>query len=607
MFEFVQKNTLVIKIILGAVALTFVGFGVGSYTAATDDAYLAKVGGEKIYKQDIERALNGQPADSAVRQQVLESLIRQKLLLADAGQHGMRVTDAELRRVIAGIPAFQDNGHFDSKRYEEYLQSQYMSAEQFQARIRDELMVQQQLSAFVDATFVSPGAVERVHKLLAEQRQINQYRLTAAQFLPGVKVDDADVQRFYDSNKARFQTPEKVRLEYVLLSLEELAKTVQVSEADVRKYYEEHKAELAGDEQRQVAHILIAVPKGASAADKARLKTEAEAIVKEVRSNPARFAALAQEKSADPGSAAKGGDLGWFGRGVMVKPFEDSAFKLAKGQVSDPVETEFGYHIIKVEGIKTPDLSTMQADIHARLARQKAGALYRQQLETLGDVSYQQSDSLKPVSEALKLPVQQTEWIVKGQPGSGIAANPKVDEAAFSDDVFKGKHNSEVIDLGNERSVVVRVAAAEAAKLQPLAEVAPVIRKELADKAARELAVKAGEKLLAELKAGKTPDVAWSAAQQVSRRDPAGLGRDVQRAVFSASVSKLPAYAGAAEGDGFTLVRIDRLLPAGALTGAERQQLVGMLAQLQTAADATSYLNGLRAAYPVTLKQMPAE
>ena len=134
-----------------------------------------------------------------------------------------------------------------------------------------------------------------------------------------------------------------------------------------------------------------------------------------------------------------------------------------------------------------------------------------------------------------------------------------------------------------------------------------LIRKELADKAARELAVKAGEKLLAELKAGKTPDVAWSAAQQVSRRDPASLGRDVQRAVFSASVSKLPAYAGAAEGDGFTLVRIDRLLPAGALTGAERQQLVGMLAQLQTAADATSYLNGLRAAYPVTLKQMPAE
>ena len=607
MFEFVQKNTLVIKIILGAVALTFVGFGVGSYTAATDDAYLAKVGGEKIYKQDIERALNGQPADSAVRQQVLESLIRQKLLLADAGQHGMRVTDAELRRVIAGIPAFQDNGHFDPKRYEEYLQSQYMSAEQFQARIRDELMVQQQLSAFVDATFVSPGAVERVHKLLAEQRQINQYRLTAGQFLPGVKIDDAEIQRFYDSNKTRVQTPEKVRLEYVLLSLEELSRTVQVSEADVRKYYEEHKAELAGDEQRQVAHILIAVPKGASAADKARLKTEADAIAKEVRSNPARFAALAQEKSADPGSAAKGGDLGWFGRGVMVKPFEDSAFKLAKGQVSDPVETEFGYHIIKVEGIKTPDLGTMQADIHARLARQKAGALYRQQLETLGDVSYQQSDSLKPVAEALKLPVQQTEWIVKGQPGSGIAASPKVDAAAFSDDVFKGKHNSEVIDLGNERSVVVRVAAAEPAKLQPLAEVAPVIRKELADKAARELAVKAGEKLLAELKAGKTPDVAWSAAQQVSRRDPAALGRDVQRAVFSTSVNKLPAYAGAAEGDGFTLVRIDRLLPAGTMTDAERQQLLGMLNQLQTAADATSYLNGLRATYPVTLKQMPAE
>ena len=157
MFEFVQKNTLVIKIILGAVALTFVGFGVGSYTAATDDAYLAKVGGEKIYKQDIERALNGQPADSAVRQQVLESLIRQKLLLADAGQHGMRVTDAELRRVIAGIPAFQDNGHFDSKRYEEYLQSQYMSAEQFQARIRDELMVQQQLSALLTPLLSRPA------------------------------------------------------------------------------------------------------------------------------------------------------------------------------------------------------------------------------------------------------------------------------------------------------------------------------------------------------------------------------------------------------------------------------------------------------------------
>lgn len=605
MFDFVQKNTLLIKVILGAVALTFVGFGVGSYTASSDDPYLAKVADLKIYKQDVDRVLNGQPADSAVRQQVLESLVRQKLLLADAGAAGLVVSDEALRRAIAAVPAFQDNGKFSPSRYEAFLKAQYLTPVAFEQRLRDELLTEKQVSAFVDASFVTPGEIERMHRLLAEQRQVDAFTLTAADFVADARVDDSAVKKYYDANLARFRLPEQVRLQYVLLSLDQVAQSVQVSDADAEQYFNEHKADL-GKEERQLSHILLTVPSGASAADKAKVKAAAEAIDKEVKADPARFAEIARQRSQDPGSAANGGGLGWVPRGMMVKPFEQAAFALKQGEISNVVESEFGYHVIKLDGVRSTEFAAVKQDIKQRMARQKAGATYRQQLERLSDVTYQQADSLKPAADALKLKIEESGWLLRGKPGEGVLANPKLIDAAFSDDVLNGKHNSEVVDIGNDSSAVVRIAEHKPAVQQPLAEVAPIIRQELKLKAAEAMAVKKGKEMLAELKAGKSVSANWGPGQLVSRRAPGALSRDAVRAVFSADAARLPAYAGAVQGNGYVLYRVERVIPAAPINPTDRQYLADLLGKMQANADATSYLNSLREHYKVMIRQMPS-
>lgn len=607
MFDFVQKNTVFIKVILGAVALTFVGFGVGSYATSQDDPYLAKVDGNKIYKQDIDRVLNGKPADNATRQQVLDSLIRQQLLLADARAAGLRISDEELRRAIASVPVFQEGGKFSPVRYQQYLESQYLSPTAFEQKLRDDLLLQKQLSAFVDSSFVTRGAVSRVQQLLGERREIAEYRLNASDFLKDITIDDAAIKKFYDANANRFRTPEAVRVEYLVLSQDEVAKNIAVNDDEARRYFDEHKSEL-GQEERKVAHILLTVDKNATAAQKAKVKAEAEAIAREVAAKPTSFAQVATARSQDPGSAAKGGDLGWFGHGAMVKPFEDAAFKLAKGQISGVVETEFGYHVLKLEDIKTPDFESSKADIVARLARQKAGATFREQNEKLGDIAYQQSDSLKPAAEQLKLKIETSDWIVRGQPAPGLLAGAKVQAAVFADDVLKGKHNSEPVEAEPGKVVVARIVEHRPAALQPLDKVAAAIRAELAGQEALQRAIKQGQAKLADLQAGKGGEPAFAAAYQVSRNQPGKLGMDAARSVFAAKAhGKLPVYAGSQDANGYTVYRIGKLIAPEAATPEQLQQLSGMLAQSQANIEASSYIAGLREKFKVTVKQMPAE
>ncbi|MBM2883809.1 SurA N-terminal domain-containing protein [Chromobacterium phragmitis] len=601
MFEFVQNNKTVIQVILGAVALTFVGFGVSSYTGATDDPYLVKVGSTKIYKRDLDRALEGQASDPATRQAMLENMIRRELLLADARDHGGTISPDQLRKFIAAIPIFQENGQFSPSRYSEFLKSRYPSAEAFEAEISRDLLVRSQLDSVAGTQFVPDVVVNHVAALLGEGRELQALLIKPSDFAAEVKTDDAAIKAFYDANAKRFRSAEQVKLDYVLLSQDAVAQGIKISDADVQKYYDQHKADLAG-EQRRASHILLAVDKSAKPEQKAKIKAEAEAILKEVRANPSKFAEIAKAKSQDPGSAEKGGDLGFNARGVMVKPFDDAVFAMKPGQISDLVETEYGFHIIKLDEVKSQTLDQVKGAIVDKLQKQKAAALFREQSDKLNEVSYQQADSLKGVVDALKLEVKHSGWIQRNQPAQDdLLGNPKLLQAVFSDDVLKKKHNSEVVDVGGGRLVVARVAEHQPERQLPISEVRDQIKGELIARDGAKLADKKGQALLAELKAGKNIDAQqWTPAQTVSRRAPS-LPQADMRAVFAVGAAKLPGFAGVRHDTGeYVIYRINKVIAAPAISDAERAQLGGQLGQVSADGQLGAYLKTLREKYPVT-------
>ncbi|MFN4235803.1 MAG: SurA N-terminal domain-containing protein [Vogesella sp.] len=608
MFDFVQNNNLAIKIILGAVALTFVGFGVGSYSAAVEDPYLAKVGNAKIYQKDVERQLEGQPVNAASRQAVLENLIRQEMLLAEARGNRLAVSPQQLRAAIAAIPAFQENGKFSAARYTEFLQSRYLTPQAFEEQVSRDLLLQAQVAPYQYGSFVSQTLATRMAALVSEVREVRSVVLKPEQFAANVKLDDAMVKAFYDANLKRFKTADQARLEYVTLSQDAIAQGIAISDAEAQAYFDKNAGEFS-NEERQVSHILLTADANAPAADKAKVKAQAEALLKEVRANPARFAELAKARSQDPGSAENGGDLGFFGRGVMTKPFESVAFAMKPGQISEVVETEFGYHILKLDAVKSSDFASQKAAVIDKLRKQKAAAAYRAAVEKLTDVAYQQGDSLKGVEAALNLKAQQTDFVPRsGKAGDPLLGNAKLLEAAFSDDVLKKKHNSEPVDVGNNTLVVVRVAEFQPARQRALSEVQAEIRTELAAREGAKLAAERGAAMLAELKAGKAPVLAWGEVKSLSRRDPAGTPLAELRAVFAANPKQTPGFAGVKRDNGeYVLYSIDKVLPAQNLSPQESAQLGMLLGDMSANSVMSAYLEQLRQKHQVVISQTQAE
>ncbi|WP_159878008.1 SurA N-terminal domain-containing protein [Aquitalea denitrificans] len=603
MFDFVQNNKIAIQVILGAVALTFVGFGVGSYTSAVEDPYLVKVGSAKIYKRDLDRILEGQPSDAATRQQALDDLIRQDLLLAAAQDGGASVSPEQLRKAIAGIPDLQENGQFSATRYKDFLAARNMSPEAFEAKISRDIMLQNQINNFAGTGFVARSMVERMGGLMAQERQVRLLLLKPADFAAQVKTDDAALKAFYDANAKRFRTAESVKLDYVVLSPQAVATGLTVTDAEVKQYYEQHKADLAGEERR-ASHILLTVPKDAKPADKAKIKAEADALLKQLRADPTKFAELAKTKSQDPGSAANGGDLGFFAHGAMVKPFDDVVFRMQPGKISEVVETEYGYHIIKLDEVKQPDFAAIKAAVEANLKQQKAAGQLRSMADKLAEVAYQQADSLKGVQDALKLEVKHSDWLARDKKSADpVLANAKVLDAAFGDDVLKKKHNSEPVDIGGGNLVVVRVADHQPERQQKLDEVRDVIKSELIATEGAKLAEKQGQALLAQLKSGKGMDgQKWGELLTVSRRNPGSMvGGDV-RAVFAAPVSPLPAFAGSKHDNGdYAIYQIASVGAGAAVSDDERTQLAGAMVQMAARSQLGSYLETLRQKYPIKM------
>ncbi|WP_164521462.1 peptidylprolyl isomerase [Iodobacter ciconiae] len=603
MFSFVEKNKIAVQVVLGLVSLGLVvGVGLTGYSAMEDgESYLAKVGKIKITPHELAQAIGNRAVPDEMRPMVLEQLVRKQLLLEQAGLLHLNVSDDQVRNAIAAIPDFQENGKFSAQRYKDLLAAQQMAPLDFQKRVRDDIASSYLLAGF-SSGIQSAAVTQHMAALLGEKRDVAMLQILPAAFLSQVTVSDAEIKKYYDAHASEFKLPEMARLEYVVFSQQELAKSISVNSADVKKYFEAHQAELAGEE-RKASHILITLAKDAKPEARKAAQLKAEAILLELKANPARFAEIAKKESQDPGSAANGGDLGFFARGAMVKPFDEAAFKLKKGEISGVVTSDFGLHIIRVDDVRSKTFADVQPAVEQKLKLEKVSLAFQSQAEKFNELIYQQADSLKPAAEAFKLSVQQSDWLTRVGAKEELLNNEKLREAVFSDDVLKKKHNSEAIEVASGTLVSARVIESKPAQAQKLEVVREGIIAKLKQEKALKLAVEEGSKKLAELKKGGADTLPWAAAQSMARMGQSAVAEEQVKEIFRTAADKFPAYAGAEiKGQGFALFKVLKSVPAPAMDDVMRRQLGDNMAQMYGQVEVGSYLQALKSQIKVDYK-----
>ena len=615
------------KIILLLVLVPFALFGVNSYLNRQGTAEaVAVVNGEKISRNEFEHALKlqreqisaqmGANADSSVldssllKHQVLDGLIRRRVLLQAARKVGMVVSDRQLADFIGMIPAFQENGKFNLTRYQQLLRQQDMSVPQFEALAREELLLQALQAAFVDSPQISHVAVRNFIQDFDQQREISTVELNLADAKSKISVTPAQVQVYYTAHSQQFVLPPRTKFQYLVLSLADLAQHIPVSSADVAAYYNQHQAEFSTPEQREARHILIAVKSGSTPQQRDAAKRQADDIYHQLQQHPEKFAALAKQYSADTGSAAQGGELGWFGRNDMVKPFSDTVFSLKKGQISAPVLTDYGWHIIQLEDVHPAGvrgLADAMNEITALLQKERAAKQFADAAERFSNQVFEQPDSLSGVASALHLSLQTSDWVTRQGSATAVLNTPKMLQALFSNDVMQRHHNTDAIEVSPNVLVAARMLETEPARTQTLAEVDKQITTQLTVQAERDAVAHEGADWLAQLRSGREPSgIVWSKAINVSRMQPGPVSPALLTAVFSADADKLPMYAGQQDAAGnFQLVRITRVLPSSPPDADKLQAFLRQLGHMQTSAAFDDYARGLVAQAKVVV-HMPS-
>jgi peptidyl-prolyl cis-trans isomerase D len=525
---------------------------------------------------------------------VLENLLAQRAMSSHVVENNLTVSNDTLRNTIAEIPGLKNpDGQFDKQRYQQLLAAQGLTPEKFEAGLRHDLAVQQ-INAVVQGTAFSPkSVVARVSSLNQQAREVQELVLTLQSFRSQVKITDAMAEEYYKQHPAQFELPEIVKAEVVVFNPDVVEARIVVSDADIKAYYDQNLARYKTDEQRRASHILIAAGKDAPAADKAAAKAKAEKILAQLRKSPNDFAKLAKENSQDPGSAERGGDLDFFGKGMMVKPFEEAAYALKEGEISDVVQSDFGFHIIRLTALKaatTRPLSEVKANITDEIRRQQVGKKYSEMAEIFTNMVYEQPDSLKPVAEKLGLKIETISGLTRkpttAYPKTAAYNQPKFLSAIFSDEATKNKRNTEAIEVGPRFLIAGRVVDYKPVTHSPLAQVRQQVEESIMLLETEKLALKTGEAKLAELRNGGTAE--FSAAKAISRNNNSSTPPPAVYAIMKADANKLPAFVGVNLGGmGYRIFRINKIVeqPADeASAKSEEQQVNEFLAAQEMAA-----------------------
>ncbi|MBW3656221.1 MAG: peptidylprolyl isomerase, partial [Gemmatimonadetes bacterium] len=482
-----------------------------------------------------------------------------------------------------------------------------MTPEMFENQVRRDLATRQVLAGIGDTGFATPAQANVALGAYFEKRVVQVARFDSAEYGSKVNLTDADIEAFYKANPQLFQAPEQASIEYVVLDLDAVRKTITVNEQDLKTYYEQNVARLAAQEERRASHILIAAPKGAPAAERDKAKARAEELLAAVKSAPNTFAELAKKHSQDPGSAPNGGDLDFFSRGVMAKPFEDAAFALKKDEISGVVETEFGYHIIRVTDVKTPrqrSFEELRPELEAELKKQQAQRKFAESADAFSNAVYEAADGLKGVADRFKLELRSADNVRRtpAQGAAGPLANPKFLGALFSPDSVEKKRNTEAVEVAPSQLVSGRVVQYTPARTRPLEEVKPEVRARLLAVRGAELAKKEGAEKLAAWKANPA-SATLPAPVVVSREDAAKQPQPVVEAALRADPAALPAFTGVDLGpQGYAVVKVNKAVPRQPPPAEAAKQELTQYARWWTAGESLAYYNMLKERFEVEIR-----
>jgi peptidyl-prolyl cis-trans isomerase D len=637
MFDFIRNNRRFLQFVMLVMILpSFVFFGIQGYNRMGDGDNLASIGQQNISQAEFDNTMRGQldrykqmlggnfdakQFDTPdARENVLNSLIAQKVVGLEAQRSHLMGSDDKLRDMIKTMPGVVNDGKYDAEAYKRVAASQgFSSTDGYEAKLRTDTGVQA-LSATLQSGTTVPNALSNALAIAQERSySVQELLFKPETYADKVKFEPADIEKFYKEKIKQFEVAERAKVEYVVFDTASVAKGITVSDTDLKAYYEQNKNRLGQPEERQASHILIKTEAKASDKDVADAKAKATALYEQAKKDPAQFAKLAKENSQDPGSGAQGGDLGFFKREAMVKPFSDAAFGMKDGEISAPVKSDFGWHVIRLTGIKAANVKSYDAaknELEAELKTQQASKKFAEQTEQFSNLVYEQGDNFKAVAEKFKLEIKTIDGVNRASmkqtaPVGAPNANPfneKLANLLFADDAVKVKKNSEAVEVAKGRLVSARIVDYVAPKTLPLADVKSTVEAQLRQDLARKMAQTEGEAKLKALQAKPNDTVdGLAAAKDVSKVKPDNLSAAALVAVIRASGQPLPAWAGATLNNGqYAVYKVLALGAAPVLDDTKKQAAQNALKRAYAEQETQSIIAVLRDRHNVKLLKKPS-
>lgn len=604
-------------VVIAVLIVPFALFGIGDYLGVFGDDFAAKVGDTEIplaayrnaYNQQLVEAREQYGSDfradmidePRLRQQTIDQMVNEELLYQYATERGVRVSDERLVREIHAIPAFQDNGVFQPERYRYLLQLNGQTPTGFERMLRRSLVISELEQAISGTSFIPPQLFAETIRVADQRREYAWAEIPAAAFADEVEVTDEQVAAYFEENRARFMTPETLTVELIELDASQAAERVTVDEEALRAFYEERRNAATETEERRASHILITADQ--------RTPEEAEALARQLAERAQageEFEALAREHSDDTASAEEGGDLGWIERGMFVREFDNTLFALEPGQVSEPVRTGFGWHVLKlheVRGDEFPAFEEMRAELETEYRRAEADRRFYERADRAADLAFETPDSLEPAAQAAGVEIQRVEGVTR-QSGTGLLQDPRLREAAFAPEVLEQGYNSPVIELGDDHVAIVRVVEREPPRQRELAEVAPAIRDRLVQEQARVRAAELGEQVHRQVEQGADLEALAAADERIDWHEPRTTGRsdyttppELLDEIFRAPrPDDGPVVGAMRSGDDFIVYRLIGVTAGSpeALEAEQRDGLMRILTERQGSAEMQALLLSLR-------------
>lgn len=566
--------------IVAIICVTFALWGIQYYLrehGGTD--VTAKVDGFKITRQQLEMAYNREKrAHPVTKDQVLSQLITDEVLFQGADRAGFRVGSQQVNAVLSGLPVFQENGHFSATRFQQVLSGMLYSAPEFIDNLRKKMVVNQFQTGILASTVAFPNEINKFVGLIKQTRDIGYVIIPIGHFTNQIKPSAQDIKNYYSSHQDQFTTKEQISISYLELSADKLKTAVKVTPADLRQFYDDNIDLYSTPEEWQVVRAFAALPENADASVRQKAKSQVVALAK-------------QNKFDKPI---------WIMRGQASQLFIDELQKLKPGQLSNPIEAPQGFYILKLLQSKKAAVKPFAAvadQVKKALMQKNTEKLFAEQSNQLSDLTYSNSNSLNAAAKALNLTVQSTGFFTKQGDNKGILANPKIIQAAFSDEVLTQNYNSDPIEINPGQIIVLRIKQHKTASVKPLAAVQQIIKQQVITEQASKKAAALGGQLLTAIKDGKSGQkftmqygLTWHKLTRISR-DQKNINPQILQAAFTAELNGI----NLTDGD-YAVVQVTKIYP-----GSVKQLSVSELAQLKTAiaqnfgrSDYELYVDGLK-------------